>query len=1447
MKRITVDLTKASTETLDLTDKLNPRVGDSQLAVPLHVIYGTDDSGNEEPVDMRNKDIEFLSQDTNKNDIYVSDTVTTDSKGDDPYSGNVTFVFPEGTFKVAGTYDVDKTMFRIINKADKTVLSTVNVKLNVLEGGGSDYNFDPNKTSYNSRLEDMLKLAQSQMKDKITNADQEAQAALNDAKQKAASIIKDASDQAQSLLDDIKQTNDEAKGNVAGDTAATAKQAKQQANDNAGKVHDLQGEVGDARGRFMTLSDRENKQDFNIDRKEEKANANDHYAAINLRDDQQDLAIAEKASLSFIISYFSKMKLQPEAFENVDALKAKYPSGAAGFMITVDTGHKWVYWNNTWVDCGIYQAAGIADDYRKIINQPSPDNLVDNSDLRTSEYWTLPDGWHIDSDNQINNSNAISIARTGLTDISLTYASSNKIAVGNHKVASFAWQAKTKYIDGNAWVELSGYDSNDQRTLGKQVFIGGDNFELYSAENIAIPDGTDYLITRVVINKNGEVIAARPQVNFGEQLIPYSSGITAEYRQLLSQTNIDNLIPNSDFKNREFWTTSGNWQIDTSNSINGSNLFEVEQQGLTDFSYASLGSCKIATGKHKQFSFGWKAKADGLVYDKPDNAGGAWIEVMGYDKDGKQTLSQSVYIKNNPDEPELRQYKSENIEIPDGTDYLITRAVLQKNGKLIVAQPQINFGERLLEYSIKSVSSRLENLRNSFNLAQSAYTNNILSGYPITDLDFWSPAPYSDQNVSLDTEHQYRGLPTIRLHNQGATSSDFLVYTSKRFAVSESTVSLQVPFMISELGDNDTGYLEMVQYDSLTGKALSTQDYYPTQVNEFYLFTLNNIELAKETKYLQLRFVLQKNGAINIGNVALYYGDKCGYYSSAQIVEADTNIKQMLEASTKNALTQTFTQHHYVSGDKAAINYSSFDEGNYTLEINVPDSVDTSWTTVDSEYIKTHGNVMSYSVRAKTANADAAAIVNLREFASVNDTTPLQATTLYVGGPTYSKQYQKFFKENIVLNEKTNYVVVRYTMQKHGDTHFADPVLNWSASLYAHDFGELSNQMRLPQLHLNSTIQINNDWSATSFSYRDGERLINGFMQIAWQGDSSRLYPKKNFKIKLFSDAECKNKLKIKPKSDWQANNKFNLKANWIDATQARNLVNAKLFAQATAVTPFADPKVAAKLSATQNFGQMEGFPIEVYGTGGQYLGLYTFNTKKDEKTFGMDSKDATNEAITCEGVSSTFNDVTKTIDGETYATVVQDTASDELKANFTKFLQFLNTSTDDDFKAHLGDYIDVKSVINTYLWGFMSQMWDFDAKSMILLTWNSGKSFYMIPYDMDSTWGLHFDGAYIKDEDGWKFSPDATRLVSTNALYKRLHKLFLNEIKDQYHYLRTTVWNNSQLITAFKRYIDNIPKEVYEREQALWPAIPSKDITNFSQIQSNIIKRMNAMDIFMK
>lgn len=317
--RVTIDLMKKSTQIIDLSNVINPRVGDDDLLLPLHICYG------DNLYDMRENDVEFLTQDTNKNNIYIAGTCNTNTPGDNLYTGDLTFRFPAGTFKVDGTYDPDQTMFRIVDKATQKVISSVNVKITVMKNA-IEFNFDPDKSSYDSRAETMLQ---------------------------------DFHDKGQAMLDEIKDLNNQAKSNVSGDTATTAEQAKEQASKNASDITGLQGEVVGARGRYADLPGREDAQDTAISQKETIVNANANYAALQQKDAQQDAAIAQKAGKFELEDKLSQMDLQPEGFENEAALKAKYPNGKSGIMVTVDTGHKYIWANGTWTDAGIYQAVGL--------------------------------------------------------------------------------------------------------------------------------------------------------------------------------------------------------------------------------------------------------------------------------------------------------------------------------------------------------------------------------------------------------------------------------------------------------------------------------------------------------------------------------------------------------------------------------------------------------------------------------------------------------------------------------------------------------------------------------------------------------------------------------------------------------------------------------------------------------------------------------------------------------------------------------------------------------------------------------------------------------------------------------------------------------------------------------------------------------------------------------
>lgn len=320
---------KKSTQIIDLSNVINPRVGDDDLLLPLHIVYGDNQT------DMRGKDVEFLSEDPNKKNIYIAGTCNTNTPGDNLLMGNLTFRFPAGTFKADGTYDPDKTMFRIVDKETQKVISSVNVKITVMKSN-IELDFDPDNSSYDSRLETMLH---------------------------------DFHDKGQTMLDEIKDLKNQANSNVSGDTATTAKEAKKQADQNAGDISDLKGEVAGARGRFANMAGREDAQDAAINQKESITNANANYTALQQKDAQQDAAIATKARQDFIVDYLSKMNLQPEAFENEAALQTKYPNGNPGIMVTEDTGHKWLYVNGAWKDCGVYQSAGFTADQLLTLTQ----------------------------------------------------------------------------------------------------------------------------------------------------------------------------------------------------------------------------------------------------------------------------------------------------------------------------------------------------------------------------------------------------------------------------------------------------------------------------------------------------------------------------------------------------------------------------------------------------------------------------------------------------------------------------------------------------------------------------------------------------------------------------------------------------------------------------------------------------------------------------------------------------------------------------------------------------------------------------------------------------------------------------------------------------------------------------------------------------------------------
>ena len=451
-----------------------------------------------------------------------------------------------------------------------------------------------------------------------------------------------------------------------------------------------------------------------------------------------------------------------------------------------------------------------------------------------------------------------------------------------------------------------------------------------------------------------------------------------------------------------------------------------------------------------------------------------------------------------------------------------------------------------------------------------------------------------------------------------------------------------------------------------------------------------------------------------------------------------------------------------------------------------------------------------------------------------------------------SNQYIQNIRENIAIPDKTSYIQVFVWIGGKVQIQFARPQLNYDAKLKPYWGEEQEEIPAIPVMKINVVNDIGDKWENGSFTYINGSKKFEGYLQISNQGNSSRMFDKKNFKIKLFEDSDCKKKFKLRPKSDWDKNSKFNLKANWVDFTQSRNLMGAKLVSDAERVTPIADENIEQKLGKSQNMGQMEGFPIELY-INGEYHGMYTWNTKKDDKTFGMDSDNKAHEVISVGQKAPDhmfFADTGSVIDGNMWSTEIQDQVDPTVQVNFAKFIDWINQSSDIDFVKDLHTYIDVKSVINTMLFGIYSNEYDYYCKSLLLATYDQGKSYYMLPYDMDSTWGDEFKGM-IKNHSIYDGAFDVRHLDKanfvtnndTNLLFKRVLKLMFPEIKKQWQYLRQTVWTTEKVCAVYKEFINSIPESEYEKDLKRWPDNPSAPDTSYSQIQAFILGRTRLMD----
>ena len=336
-------------------------------------------------------------------------------------------------------------------------------------------------------------------------------------------------------------------------------------------------------------------------------------------------------------------------------------------------------------------------------------------------------------------------------------------------------------------------------------------------------------------------------------------------------------------------------------------------------------------------------------------------------------------------------------------------------------------------------------------------------------------------------------------------------------------------------------------------------------------------------------------------------------------------------------------------------------------------------------------------------------------------------------------------------------------------------------------------------------------------------------------------YPKKNFTIKLFEDEARSQKKKINFKS-WGEQNKFCLKANWIDISHARNIVSARLWGDVVKSRSNYN-ELPDLLKTSPNQGAIDGFPIKVYANG-VYQGRYTWNIPKDGWMTNMDDELNTHSMLCGENYDSGCFRAAALVDESDWSDELHGTCPDNIKTRWNEVINFVMSSTDEEFRANLGNYFDIPSLLDYELFGMAACGSDSFGKNQIYMTYD-GNKWIASMYDLDTTWGMYWNGETLVPADyaRTKFEDYVNGRLG-NLLYYRLEQLFYPELQARWEELKAGPMSMMNIINHFENFMQSMTSDLIKEDYAsttaggAYSAIPSVAKNNLPQIRNFALAR---------
>ncbi|QLL74335.1 CotH kinase family protein [Lactobacillus crispatus] len=358
------------------------------------------------------------------------------------------------------------------------------------------------------------------------------------------------------------------------------------------------------------------------------------------------------------------------------------------------------------------------------------------------------------------------------------------------------------------------------------------------------------------------------------------------------------------------------------------------------------------------------------------------------------------------------------------------------------------------------------------------------------------------------------------------------------------------------------------------------------------------------------------------------------------------------------------------------------------------------------------------------------------------------------------------------------------------------------------------------------------------------------------QGASSAHLPKKNYTLNLDQD--------IVAFPDFGKQHKYVIKANYTDASQALNVVNAKLWGKIRAthyqvsdalqdnagnyLTDNNGNHIIAEtnpqLSIGGNYGAVDGFPIALY-INDQYWGLYSFNIPKDDWMAKMPSEAgyAIVDAVwSPQGALQQETNFKDQMELQFCGTEDSKWALDSINKMIDAVMAHYDNAS--DFDQAVNSLVDLDSAYDYYIYSVLVNNNDGLFRNYLLQTFD-GKKWYFAAYDLDTTFGrtpdfLEHTLANSDTNDFRDHGVTFENAVGSNRLMYQLWKFHKSEILSRARDLINGVMSVSSVDTAFVDYVRMIPKIALDEEIKVWSGTPNTSVDNVNRIGRWYMQRIN-------